>query len=87
MKHEKPKVVHRKLKKSGSKVISAKKFTKLSTRYSKQKGSKTIVMAGHGKQVISGRNPKKSVSRVTKPGSLPKGQLKRQRMQYGRGSA
>ena len=55
---------YRKHKKSGeSKVISEKRFTTLSKRYSKQKGSKTLgTSTSKAQQVISGRNPKKSVS-------------------------
>jgi hypothetical protein len=46
-------------------VISKEKYNKLSERYTKQKNSKTLgTNDSMGQQFISGRNPKKSVSRI-----------------------
>lgn len=73
MKAKSKRYVQNKFKKDGSlkkhKNISEKKFNRLSKRYAKQEGSNTIGPLSTGKQqVVSGRNPRNSVSRRYKMG-------------------
>ncbi len=74
--------VMNKYKKDGTskkhKEISKKRFDRVSKRYDKQKGSKSLgTSTSPGQQVISGRNPRNSVSRADKS------RMKRPRMSKG----
>ena len=77
MKAKSKRYVQNKFKKDGSlkkhKTISEKKFNRVSKRYAKQEGSKSLgTNTSNHQQVVSGRNPRKSVSRAYKMGGAAK---------------